>query len=486
MITASLAVTVDDTMNRRTFLSTAAAGVAGLTMGTAFGEATKGGNTMNIENLIKQNMSLYKKNLAALVRIPSISAEEKHRQDLHRVVDKASEFARDLGYATSKVGETFPLFVAQLKVDDKLPWLLVYNHLDVQPADEASFVPDVSESKIVGRGTTDDKGPFLATLTAIALLYQQGMLPVNVAFAVETEEEISGQHFRERIEQARWKGYIPTPSSILLSDTTFEGDNPVLTKGTRGLIKARASLKLHGDNVHSGLAGGVARSPLGILSAAINRCYDSLTGEIFIPHFHDGTQLPQGKELEELQAYAQTISLQQQLADLKIGEAFTHDPLEALLRVWYKGTFEVHDFSGVQGTKIPGEAYVDVTMRLGYGMNGENIIKNFTALLQQYHPAIQVEASQTPAFRADTSHYYFANAAAACRKGYGKEPVMALSGGTIGALPILQELFPSVPIVEIAMSKVSDGYHALHEQFEWKQAEMGMKTMAYYVRSVKP
>lgn len=80
-----------------------------------------------------------------------------------------------------------------------------------------------------------------------------------------------------------------------------------------------------------------------------------------------------------------------------------------------------------------------------------------------------------PSISQDVTH------AAACHAGFGKEPLYVGSGGSIGAIPPLQLLFPQAPVVMIAQSLLSDGYHAPNERFEFAQAEAGMRTMAGYL-----
>jgi hypothetical protein len=48
----------------------------------------------------------------------------------------------------------------------------------------------------------------------------------------------------------------------------------------------------------------------------------------------------------------------------------------------------------------------------------------------------------------------------------------------------MQRVFPNAPVVLLAQSLMSDGYHAPNEEFRLSQARNGMKTMAAYFRGV--
>ena len=72
----------------------------------------------------------------------------------------------------------------------------------------------------------------------------------------------------------------------------------------------------------------------------------------------------------------------------------------------------------------------------------------------------------------------------ACRYGFGSDPLFVGCGGTIGSVPEFMRTYPGTPIVLLAQSLMSDGYHAPNEQFELKQARNGIKTMAAYLSQI--
>src|SRR5436309_3349091 len=80
----------------------------------------------------------FERELKNLVEIPTVSAQKEHKPDIRRGVDAAVALIRSAG-GTATVLETEgnPIVWGQLGNDPALPTVTVYNHLDVQPADEA-------------------------------------------------------------------------------------------------------------------------------------------------------------------------------------------------------------------------------------------------------------------------------------------------------------------------------------------------------------
>lgn len=87
-------------------------------------------------------------------------------------------------------GKTVPLppvLLGSLGNDQKKNTICLYGHLDVQPADFSDgwdtepFVLTEKNSKLFGRGSTDDKGPVLGWIHAIeAFQNTETDLPVNL------------------------------------------------------------------------------------------------------------------------------------------------------------------------------------------------------------------------------------------------------------------------------------------------------------------
>ena len=124
---------------------------------------------------IDNNKLKYIENLRKAVAIKSVSAAPENRPDIVtmmkwmgdelKALGAAIEFV-DLGTQTLPDGTTLPLppvLMGELTVDPAKKTLLVYGHLDVQPAakedgwDTDPWVLTEKDGKLYGRGSTDDK-----------------------------------------------------------------------------------------------------------------------------------------------------------------------------------------------------------------------------------------------------------------------------------------------------------------------------------------
>ena len=79
----------------------------------------------------------------------------------------------------------------------------VLAHIDVVPVEESEWVSDpfkldIRENKLFGRGTTDDKGPLVASLIAMKALKDEGFVPNKKIRLIMGCDEESGSRCLER------------------------------------------------------------------------------------------------------------------------------------------------------------------------------------------------------------------------------------------------------------------------------------------------
>ncbi len=539
---------------------------------------------------VEDVMSVYTDELTRLVRIRSESQDPQFRDNLSMVLQEDARILSGYGFSTIIVpNHEFPVLVGtrQGTIDETI---LVYNHLDVQPAKpegwdlggwgmEHPFDPKVVHGVIKGRGTTDDKGPALAVIHAVNFLHQYGYDVPTIKIVHETEEESGSVHFGRFLDEN--KKLLSTPGGILVSDTIFEGNNPTITYSLRGLVRvdvrvpfssgllspcllpcfevlqyvggderlkgtatsipAEATMKIiirdgsvdefiryarevngaievthAGDtlelkllggkkDVHSGIFGGVAINPLTVLSyvagsyvdcrkvredqltpltalsVIVSQAIDASTGHVKIPGFYNGVTEFTDVERKSFERIAEEVDLAKGIADEGIRLVYTNDGVEARRRLWRQPTFEVHGFAY---DFEEGVIKLKTTMRLVDQQDPETIKASLQGVSVGVISSAMVVGNGTSAVRSDLTHSYIKLAADACVYGYGKEPTFVGSGGSIGSLPPLMRMFPDAPLVLIAMSKMSDGYHAQNEKFELAQGQAGMRVMAKYLHSI--
>jgi acetylornithine deacetylase/succinyl-diaminopimelate desuccinylase-like protein len=424
--------------------------------------------------------------LAEMVELPSISMDPARASDMRKTATLAVQLLKDLG-AEARIVETrgYPVVEGGWTTGKDHPTVLVYNHLDVQPAQEpewkqAPFTFRKDQGLYHGRGATDDKGPALTALLAGRYVMEQGV-PINVRFLWELEEEIGSPHFSDALKQRR---LIQKPDSVLVSDTIWIAKGrPAMPYGLRGALGARLSLQTGRADAHSGLTGGAARNPLAELCEIVNDCVDAKTGRVKIPGFYEDVVPPTKAEIKGFLASGF------QVERFKKAYGFTSlratDPAEVLRRIWASPTFEVHGLAGGYigpGVKmvVPGYAELKISMRLVPHQKPERIFRLLKRFVTERNPNVTVEAEgMLQPFKGQFSGPYAEAAKRAVKAGFGKEPVFIREGGSIGAVTTMQQAW-HVPILFMGLSLPEHGYHAPNEHFDWGQASGGMKALAAY------
>ncbi len=438
-----------------------------------------------MDRYVRSARPRFERMLAELVEIPSISMDPSRAADIQRAATRAVQLLHDLG-AEARIVKTRgnPVVSGGWHTGSSHPTVTVYNHLDVQPAQEPEWRrPPFSFAKqgltYHGRGTTDDKGPALTALLAARYAIEQG-LPINIRFLWELEEEIGSPHFPDAIRQRA----VPRPDSVVVSDTIWVSRNrPAIPYGLRGLLAARLSLRTGTHDAHSGVTGGAARNPLAELCELAARCVEAGTGRVTIPGFYDDVSAPTAAEIKNF--LASGFQVRRFMRTHGFHALRTRDAAEVVRRIWAAPTFEVHGVTGgYHGpgvkTVVPAHAELKVSMRLVANQDPRTVLRLVRRFVARQNPDVRVEAvGMLRPFRGDFTGPYAEAARRAMRRGFGKEPAFIREGGSIGAVTVLQKAW-RVPIVFMGLSLPEHGYHAPNEQFDWGQASGGMKAFAAY------
>ncbi|MDH5348508.1 MAG: M20/M25/M40 family metallo-hydrolase, partial [Nitrospira sp.] len=157
-------------------------------------------NERQLRTFITTSRPKFEDLLGQMVEVPSISMDSSHKGDIRRVADLAAEYLIEMG-AKAQVVETggYPIVSGGWTTGAEYPTVTIYNHLDVQPAQEPEwkhppFAFRNTHGIYRGRGATDDKGPALTALFGARYAIEQGV-PINIRFLWELEEEIGSPHF---------------------------------------------------------------------------------------------------------------------------------------------------------------------------------------------------------------------------------------------------------------------------------------------------
>ena len=216
--------------------------------------------------------------LSEFIAIPSVSADPAHREDVKRAGEWVCDFIRRIG----GTAELTPFGKKELALGEipashdaaNAPTVLCYGHFDVQPPapldlwDTEPFQLTIRDDWAYARGVTDDKGQLYILLKAAQKLVEADVLPVNLRFASDGEEEIGGTTIVD---------YLGVDDRGANAAIIFDGgmlrmDVPVFDLATRGLIAFEVKVKTGERDLHSGMYGGAALNAIHVLM----RCFDAV------------------------------------------------------------------------------------------------------------------------------------------------------------------------------------------------------------------
>jgi len=432
----------------------------------------------------------WERELATLVELPSVSVDPARAGDVRRTAAAAARLIGALGgHATVVPTGGHPLVHGRFQRDRRFPTVTVYNHLDVQPADEPEWRSDPFHftrcgDRYVGRGTTDDKGPALAALFGAKYVMERDV-PINVQLLWELEEEIGSPHFERTIRRHRRR--LAT-DAVIVSDTIWVSrEQPAVPAGLRGLQGIRLTLRTGTTDQHSGTTGGAARNPVAELAGLIAAMLDTRTGRVKIPGFYRDVVPPTRRELRDLRRSG--FSVARFKRDHGFRSLRTDDPLEAMQRLWCRPTLEVHGIAGgYQGpgvkTVVPPAATAILSCRLVPDMDPATVVRQVREFVRRHAPGVEVAPEHALApFRGHTTGPHVDAIRAAVRFAFGREPVFVREGGSIGAVTSMERVLRA-PVHFLGLSLPDHGYHAPNECFDWRQAEGGILAFAKYFERV--
>jgi acetylornithine deacetylase/succinyl-diaminopimelate desuccinylase-like protein len=445
---------------------------------------------------------VFEEQLAALCGIPSVSMDPGRRAEIAACAKLGADLLREAGARVDVIDTGgFPMVLGRFEVDPALPTVTVYNHLDVQPAEQTDgwrsppfqFTREPASGKNpirwFARGSTDDKGPALAALLG-ARLARETSAPVNIQFLWELEEEIGSPHFAAGLAKAvagdASAGLAALATdSVVVSDTIWTAaGHPSISYGLRGLMGFTIALETGAKDVHSGTTGGLARNPIAELAALIAEMFDGRTGKVKIPGFYDGVRRISAAEKK---AFGRAGFARKRFAAAHELHSLrkTADDVSALAALIAAPTLEVHGITGGYSgpgikTIVPHRAEAKLSTRLVPDQKPAKVFQLIKRFVKARLPDAVVthEASLEP-YLAEVGGPHHAAATAAVRQTFGKEPAFVREGGSIGAVLTMQRLLKA-PVIFLGLSLPEHGYHAINENFDWGQAAGGIEMFCRY------
>ena len=446
-----------------------------------------------IQEYIDTNKERFLEELFALIRIPSISSQAEHREDMTKAANYWKKTIKEAGADRAEVIETAgnPVVYGEKIVDPSLPTILVYAHYDVMPVDPLDlwesppFKPEIRNGKIWARGADDDKGQGFMQAKAFELMIKTNTLPCNVKFMIEGEEEIGSPSLADFC--TKYKDMLRS-DIILVSDTSMISlDIPSITVGLRGLAYMEVELTGPDHDLHSGLFGGAVANPANVLTRMIASLVDD-KGRITIPGFYDDVLIIEEEERKLMakapfneEAYKKAIDVE---------ELDGEDGYSTRERTGIRPSLDVNGIWGGytgEGSKtvLPSKAYAKISMRLVPNQDHRKIAKLFEKHFISIAPKtvkVKVRAlhgGQGYVSPIDIPGYQAASKA--MEAVLGKTPVPVRSGGSIPIISTFEEIL-GIKSILMGFGLESDAIHSPNENYPLDNFFKGIETIPWFYK----
>jgi acetylornithine deacetylase/succinyl-diaminopimelate desuccinylase-like protein len=450
-----------------------------------------------LQTYFTENRQRYLDELLELLRIPSVSADPKYAGDVRRMAEATAEHLRLAGADAVEIHETpgHPIVYAQKMIDPKAPTVLVYGHYDVQPADplelwdSPAFEPVVKktdlhpEGAIYARGACDDKGQFFMHVKAFEAMQKHSLLPCNVKFMIEGEEEVGSKNLENFCRANTEKLACDV---VLISDTSvIANDTPSLTVGLRGLCYMEVEVVGPNKDLHSGVYGGAVANPVNVLCDMISQLHDA-DRRVTIPGFYDDVMDVSAEERTMMNEAP--FDEAQYMADLKVKGLMGEKGYTTIERTGIRPTLDVNGLWGGyigEGAKtvLPSKANAKISMRLVSNQDPERIEKLFTDYFISLAPA-GVTVKVTPHHGGHpvvvtTDSVEYRAAEKAMENAYGKRPLPQYGGGSIPIVAMFAQVL-GVSSVLMGFGLDSDDIHSPNEHYGLFNYYKGIETIPHF------
>ena len=259
------------------------------------------------------------------------------------------------------------------------------------PADGELIDP---EWRLYARGSSDDKAPFPALLTALDALAEAGVERTsNLVFLFEGEEEIGSPHLEQYME--RFGDALRADAWLICDGPVHPSRRPQLVFGVRGVVGLELTVYGAARSLHSGHYGNWAPNP-GLRLARLLASMKDAGGRVTIAGFYDDVEPPGEAERAALDALPPV----DEALKAELGLAWTEGGGAPLSERLLLPSLNVRGLAsagvGAEAKNvIPSEATASLDIRLVKGCDPEHMLDRIEAHLRKegYHI---VRAEPTP------------------------------------------------------------------------------------------
>ncbi len=447
----------------------------------------------DLKKYIEENQDRFLEELFELIRIPSVSSKEDHKEHMYAAAEWIKEKLLKEGADLAEVMETegHPVVYGEKILDTSLPTVLIYGHYDVQPAEpfdlwkSPPFEPEVRDGRIYARGANDDKGQMFMHFKAFEYMLKTNQLPCNVKFMIEGEEEIGSPSLENFCKAHKEK---LSADVILVSDTSMlSPDTPSITTGLRGLAYMEVEVTGPSHDLHSGLYGGAVDNPLNVLCEMIAKLRDE-NNHITIPGFYDDVEELSKEEREEmarapfdLEAFKKGINIKKEAGEKGYSTA-ERTGIRPSLDV--NGIWGGYTEPGAK-TILPSKASAKISMRLVPHQESKKVEQLFKDYFESIAPEsvkVKVEFLHGgEGYVSPTDTVAYQAASKAFETTYGIKPIPVRSGGSIPIISLFEKVLGLKSIL-MGFGLDSDAIHSPNENYSLEQFRKGIETIPYFYK----
>ncbi|HEY2783999.1 MAG TPA: M20/M25/M40 family metallo-hydrolase [Fimbriiglobus sp.] len=418
--------------------------------------------------------------LAELVAIQSISTDGEHEPEIARTATMTCDLMREAGLhnvETLKVGNSYPYAYGEWLDAPGKPTLFLYAHHDVQPV---NFVEQWKsdpwkltrrDGRLFGRGAADDKGAIAAFLGAVAAYRKtSNQLPCNVKMVVEGEEEVGSKNLMRFFEVHKNK--IASDAIVVCDTENIEVGLPSITYSLRGIVAVLVEVTSATMPVHSGMAGGALPDAAIALNAVLGRLYWG-NGPLKIPGFYDRVRPLTEKERAAFRKLPwDDAKFRKEVGVVPTARFAMEEGLTPYEQTWRRPAVTViaQEASSIKGAsnQVLPKASAIVSCRIVPDMDPVQTAAQLQAFLSADTPwGVEVKVTPLGApcnwWMTDPNGPAFEAALGAMRAGFDKDPVAIGSGGSIGFVGPLAELFNQAPALLVGIEDPASNAHAPNE-----------------------
>lgn len=358
----------------------------------------------------------------------------------------------------------YGLFRGKKKTDGAKPpaRILFYGHYDVIIANDTDkwytdpYHLTSMDGYMYGRGVSDNKGPVIAAIFAVAQLLQASELDNDIVFIIEGEEESGSFGFQQCIKS--YRDMIGHIDWVMLSNSYWLDDQtPCLNYGLRGIINGCIEISSDKPDLHSGVHGGVFREPVIDMVNLLATLTDQ--GKVVVPGFYDRVRKLDKNEEDLYEAIIAKPGFENEKANL--------------MAKWRYPSLTVHKVS-VSGpgntTVIPATATANFSLRIVPDQDIVEIKRSMEEYLNRQFEHLNTTNQFKLTFANEADHWIGdPNSAAfrilqkALKEEWGVDPLFIREGGSIPVVRFLEKVF-NAKAAQLPCGQASDGAHLDNER----------------------